>query len=185
MRPPRGLAARASGRRMHRRRRRRRRAGTRACRRCRMPARAALRSQRLRFSSAASACPNTMESRCAERPEYALFLLRAGYELYANLRPVRVFPGLEDASSLRAGARARTRSDGRARADRRHLLRSAEGAAHRRRRRRGRRYDDLSRPGDRADRARSVSSWRARGANTLRRSTSRTFSRRRGCGGAS
>jgi 3-isopropylmalate dehydrogenase len=37
----------------------------------------------------------------AQRPEYALFLLRAGYELYANLRPVKVFPGLEDASSLK------------------------------------------------------------------------------------
>lgn len=37
----------------------------------------------------------------SERPEYALFLLRGDYELYANLRPVRVFPGLEDASSLR------------------------------------------------------------------------------------
>lgn len=37
-----------------------------------------------------------------ERPEYALFLLRRDYELYANLRPVKVFPGLEDASSLRA-----------------------------------------------------------------------------------
>jgi len=37
----------------------------------------------------------------AERPEYALFLLRGGYELYANLRPVRVFPGLEHASSLK------------------------------------------------------------------------------------
>ena len=37
-----------------------------------------------------------------ERPEYALFLLRRDYELYANLRPVRVFPGLEDASSLRS-----------------------------------------------------------------------------------
>ena len=36
-----------------------------------------------------------------ERPEYALFLLRRDYELYANLRPVRVFPGLEDASSLK------------------------------------------------------------------------------------
>ncbi|HLY03693.1 MAG TPA: 3-isopropylmalate dehydrogenase [Candidatus Cybelea sp.] len=36
-----------------------------------------------------------------QRPEYALFLLRRDYELYANLRPVRVFPGLEDASSLR------------------------------------------------------------------------------------
>jgi 3-isopropylmalate dehydrogenase len=36
-----------------------------------------------------------------QRPEYALFLLRRGYELYANLRPVRVFDGLEDASSLK------------------------------------------------------------------------------------
>lgn len=37
-----------------------------------------------------------------ERPEYALFLLRRDYELYANVRPVRVFPGLEDASTLKA-----------------------------------------------------------------------------------
>lgn len=37
-----------------------------------------------------------------ERPEQALFLLRRDYELYANLRPVRVFAGLEEASSLRA-----------------------------------------------------------------------------------
>ncbi len=36
-----------------------------------------------------------------ERPEYALFVLRRDYELYANIRPVRVFPGLEDASSLK------------------------------------------------------------------------------------
>ena len=36
-----------------------------------------------------------------ERPEYALFLLRRDFELYANVRPVRVFPGLEDASSLK------------------------------------------------------------------------------------
>ena len=36
-----------------------------------------------------------------ERPEYALFLLRRDYELFANLRPVRVFPGLEEASPLR------------------------------------------------------------------------------------
>jgi len=37
----------------------------------------------------------------AQRPEAALFALRSGFELYANLRPVRVFPGLEAASSLR------------------------------------------------------------------------------------
>ena len=36
----------------------------------------------------------------AERPEYALFILRRDFELYANVRPVRVFPGLEEASSL-------------------------------------------------------------------------------------
>lgn len=36
----------------------------------------------------------------AQRPEYALFLLRRDFELYANVRPVRVFPGLEEASSL-------------------------------------------------------------------------------------
>ncbi len=36
-----------------------------------------------------------------ERPEYALFVLRRDYELYANLRPVRVFAGLEEASPLR------------------------------------------------------------------------------------
>jgi 3-isopropylmalate dehydrogenase len=35
-----------------------------------------------------------------ERPEYALFLLRRDFELFANIRPVRVFPGLEEASSL-------------------------------------------------------------------------------------
>ncbi|HET9393850.1 MAG TPA: 3-isopropylmalate dehydrogenase [Candidatus Rubrimentiphilum sp.] len=36
----------------------------------------------------------------SDRPEYALFLLRRDYELYANIRPVRVFGGLEPASSL-------------------------------------------------------------------------------------
>lgn len=37
----------------------------------------------------------------AQRPEAALFALRSIFALYANLRPVRVFSGLEDASSLR------------------------------------------------------------------------------------
>lgn len=35
-----------------------------------------------------------------ERPEYALYLLRRDYRLFANIRPVRVFPGLEHSSSL-------------------------------------------------------------------------------------
>jgi 3-isopropylmalate dehydrogenase len=36
-----------------------------------------------------------------ERPEYALFVLRRDFELFANIRPVRVFEGLEAASSLK------------------------------------------------------------------------------------
>ncbi len=36
------------------------------------------------------------------RPEAALFALRRDYGLFANLRPVRVYPGLEPASSLHA-----------------------------------------------------------------------------------
>ena len=36
-----------------------------------------------------------------ERPEWALLRLRKHFELYANVRPVQVFPGLEDASSLK------------------------------------------------------------------------------------
>ncbi len=35
------------------------------------------------------------------RPEYALFLLRRDFELFANVRPVRVFSGLESASTLK------------------------------------------------------------------------------------
>jgi 3-isopropylmalate dehydrogenase len=37
----------------------------------------------------------------AQRPELALFELRSSFELFANLRPVRVLPGLEEASSLK------------------------------------------------------------------------------------
>lgn len=37
----------------------------------------------------------------ADRPEQALIQLRREYKLFANLRPVRVFPGLEHASPLK------------------------------------------------------------------------------------
>jgi 3-isopropylmalate dehydrogenase len=37
-----------------------------------------------------------------ERPEWALFRLRKENDLYANIRPVRIFDGLENASSLKA-----------------------------------------------------------------------------------
>ncbi|MBV8600065.1 MAG: 3-isopropylmalate dehydrogenase [Candidatus Eremiobacteraeota bacterium] len=36
-----------------------------------------------------------------ERPEWALLSMRREFELYANVRPVQVFPGLEHASSLK------------------------------------------------------------------------------------
>jgi len=36
-----------------------------------------------------------------ERPEWALLRMRKHFELYANIRPVYVFPGLESASSLK------------------------------------------------------------------------------------
>jgi 3-isopropylmalate dehydrogenase len=36
-----------------------------------------------------------------ERPEWALLRMRKHFELYANVRPVRVFPGMESASSLK------------------------------------------------------------------------------------
>ncbi len=80
---------------------RRRGAGSSDCPRFRRR-RARFASAATPFFSAASACRSTTAKPLAERPEYALFLLRRDYELYANLRPVRVFPGLEDASSLRA-----------------------------------------------------------------------------------
>jgi 3-isopropylmalate dehydrogenase len=38
----------------------------------------------------------------AQRPEAALFGIRKHFELFANIRPVRAYPGLEEASSLRA-----------------------------------------------------------------------------------
>ena len=36
-----------------------------------------------------------------KRPEYAILQLRKHFDLFANLRPVKMIPGLEDASSLR------------------------------------------------------------------------------------
>ncbi|TAM59243.1 3-isopropylmalate dehydrogenase [bacterium] len=35
------------------------------------------------------------------RPEASLLFLRVHYELFANIRPVRIYPGLEEASSLK------------------------------------------------------------------------------------
>ncbi len=49
--------------------------------------------------------PRWDDPRAAVRPEQALLGLRAGLELFANLRPVRAYPQLADASPLRAEVR--------------------------------------------------------------------------------
>ncbi len=45
--------------------------------------------------------PKWDDPRASVRPEQALFALRKGLGLFANLRPVRVFPELVDASTLK------------------------------------------------------------------------------------
>ncbi len=45
--------------------------------------------------------PRWDDPRAAVRPEQALFALRKGLGLFANIRPVRVFPELVDASTLK------------------------------------------------------------------------------------
>ena len=59
------------------------------------------------------------------RPERGLLRLRKEMDLFANLRPAVVFEALVDASSLKRELVARSRSDDRARIDRRHLFRRA------------------------------------------------------------
>jgi 3-isopropylmalate dehydrogenase len=44
--------------------------------------------------------PQYEDKPLGERPEHALFSLRHDFDLFANIRPVRVFAGLENASSL-------------------------------------------------------------------------------------
>jgi 3-isopropylmalate dehydrogenase len=56
------------------------------------------RSAAILFGAVGSADFDHLPFTC--RPEHALFALRHDYELFANIRPVRVFPGLEGASSL-------------------------------------------------------------------------------------
>jgi 3-isopropylmalate dehydrogenase len=45
--------------------------------------------------------PKWSDPRAAVRPEQGLLRLREGLELFANLRPVKVYPALADASTLR------------------------------------------------------------------------------------
>ncbi len=112
----------------------------------------------------------------APRPEAGLLGLRQGLGLYANLRPVRPLPALEDACPLR-----RERIEGTDLLVVRELtggIYFGDEAAYGRRRR-----DVCDLLGRRSSASRaSRSRRRARRRHTSRRSTSRTSSRRRGCG---
>lgn len=65
------------------------------------PATAELCSRSAAILFGAVGLPEYEGRKLQDRPEYALFLLRRDFELYANIRPVRVFAGLEDASTLK------------------------------------------------------------------------------------
>ena len=67
--------------------------------------------------------PKWSDPGAAVRPEQALFALRGGLGLYANLRPVTVHPALVGVVAAPAGAARRRRHAHRPRADRRALLR--------------------------------------------------------------
>ncbi len=59
------------------------------------------RGRRTRFCSARSAIPRFDKGDSSQRPESALLGLRASLGLYANLRPARVWPGLEGEGPLK------------------------------------------------------------------------------------
>ena len=84
---------------------------------------------RRRSSSAPSAARSGTTRTPAVRPEQALFALRGGLGLYANLRPVTRPPGARRRVAAAPGAARRRRHAHRPRADRRHLLRRAVGGA--------------------------------------------------------
>ena len=86
------------------------------------------------------------------RPEQALFALRGGLGLYANLRPVTVHPALVAVVAAAPGAPRRRRPAHRPRADRGRLLRGAAGAVRSRRRAPRPRHDAVHRARGRADR---------------------------------
>ena len=69
--------------------------------------------------------PKWSDPKAAVRPEQALFALRGGLGLYANLRPVTVHPALVGVLAAAARAARRRRPADRPRADRRDLLRRA------------------------------------------------------------
>ena len=121
------------------------------------PAAAARRDARRRarveraFCSARSAIPAFDRGDSSRRPETALLAIRRELQLYANLRPAKVWAGLEDAGPLKTTGGRRHRHAGRPRADRRALLRRAARDCGRRQFRA--QHDAVLAAGDRAHRA--------------------------------
>ena len=112
--------------------------------------------------------PRWDDPRAAVRPEQALFALRGGLGLFANLRPVAVHPALVPASPLRPELLEGVDLLDRPRADRRPLLRGAHGGG-RRRPARAPRQRHRCRTRSRRSRASpgSPSSWPAAGGGAL------------------
>ena len=119
------------------------------------------------------------------RPEQALFALRGGLGLFANLRPVTVHPALVAVVAAPAGAPRRRRHADRPRAHRRPLLRGADRGDRRARRARGQRHAALRRGRDRPGRPARLRARRAAGAGGSPASTRRTSWPRRACGAGS
>ena len=147
------------------------------CRRRRWPP--AARADAILLGAVGGPNGTTRAPRCA--PKQGLLALRKALGLYANLRPVRV-DRRDGATPRRCSPRSldRRRPDGRARADRRHLLRRQERDE--RRRLRHLRLHAAPRSSGSSAASRFA---RGRGARSSPRSTRPTCSRRRGCGARS
>ena len=111
------------------------------------------------------------------RPEQGLLELRGTLGLFANLRPVRVLPSMLDASPLKPEVVRGRRHHGRARTDRRDLLRPQEAHGPR-----GRGRLQLHHRGDRTRHARRRRSSRWCAAGAWYPSTRRTCSKPRDSG---
>ncbi len=119
------------------------------------------------------------------RPEQALFALRGGLGLYANLRPVTRPAGARRVVAAPPRAPRRGRHAHRPRADRRDLLRRPDRGVGRAGRPDRARHAALRRARDRPDRPPGVRAGADAGAASSPRSTRPTCSRRHGCGAGS
>ena len=129
--------------------------------------------------------PKWSDPRASVRPEQGLLGLRGGLGLFANIRPVKVYPALVERIHAQAGGASRRRHDHPPRADRGPLLRQAAGAERREAKPFGRRHHVLHRRRGRAPDAICLraGAWAAEEARP--RWTRPTCWRRRGSGARS